>query len=86
MLCLPVRGTRAPRAELKEAPEALPPPRISPEGDAMEKKRKTSDEATTRSPADSDIFGDEGATRPAKDEDHPRVDERPETSEAGGVD
>jgi hypothetical protein len=52
----------------------------------MDAKRKTSDEATTRSPADRDIFGDEGATRPAKDEDHPRVDKEPATSEAGGVD
>jgi hypothetical protein len=44
-------------------------------------------EATTRSPADRDIFGDEGAARPAKDEAvPPRVDRKPESSEAGGVD
>jgi hypothetical protein len=44
------------------------------------------DDATTRSPADRDIFGDEGAANPAKDETPPRVDKKPETSEAGGVD
>jgi hypothetical protein len=45
---------------------------------------RTSDEATTRSPADKDIFGDAGATVPAKD--RPRDERRPESSEAGGVD
>jgi len=52
----------------------------------MDRTRRTSEEATTRSPADRDIFGDEGATRPAKDDDHPRVEKQPATSEAGGVD
>jgi hypothetical protein len=44
---------------------------------------RTSDAATTRSPADRDIFGDDGATRPAKDQDHPPGQP---SSEAGGVD
>jgi hypothetical protein len=44
---------------------------------------RTSDAATTRSPADRDIFGDDGATRPAKDREHPP---RQPSSEAGGVD
>jgi hypothetical protein len=44
------------------------------------------DDATTRSPADREIFGDEGAKHPAKDETPPRVDKNPATSEAGGVD
>jgi hypothetical protein len=44
---------------------------------------RTSDAATTRSPADRDIFGDDGATRPAKDQEHPP--DQP-SSEAGGVD
>jgi hypothetical protein len=48
--------------------------------------KKTSDAATTRSPADKDIFGDRGATRPAKDEVPPRIDRKPGSSEAGGVD
>jgi hypothetical protein len=43
---------------------------------------QTSDAATTRSPADRDIFGDDGATRPAKDREHPP--DQP-SSEAGGV-
>ena len=44
------------------------------------------EDATTRSPADREIFGDEGAAHPAKDETPPRVDEKPASSEAGGVD
>lgn len=47
---------------------------------------KTSDSATTRSPADKDIFGDVGAAKPTKDEDHPRIDRRRSSTEAGGVD
>jgi hypothetical protein len=43
----------------------------------------TSDSATTRSPADRDIFGDEGATRPAKDREDTGSRR---SSEAGGVD
>jgi hypothetical protein len=51
-----------------------------------ERKRpeKTSDAATTRSPADKDIFGDAGATVPEKD--RPRDTRRPTSSEASGVD
>ncbi len=44
---------------------------------------RTSDAATTRSPADRDIFGDDGATRPAKDQE--QSPGQP-SSEAGGVD
>jgi hypothetical protein len=44
---------------------------------------RTSDSATTRSPADRDLFGDESATQPTKDKkgDPPR-----RSTEAGGVD
>jgi hypothetical protein len=44
---------------------------------------RTSDSATTRSPADRDIFGDDGASLPAKDQEHPPGQP---SSEAGGVD
>jgi hypothetical protein len=49
-------------------------------------EEKTSDAATTRSPADRHIFGDKGATTPAKDKDPARVESETESSEAGGVD
>lgn len=52
--------------------------------DERKRPEKTSDAATTRSPADKDIFGDAGATVPAKDRLRGR--ERPRSSEAGGVD
>jgi hypothetical protein len=44
---------------------------------------RTSDGATTRSPADRDIFGDEGATQPTKDKEG---EPRQRSSDAGGVD
>jgi hypothetical protein len=47
-------------------------------------EERTSDAATTRSPADKDIFGDSGATLPAKDKPQPETP--PKSSEAGGVD
>jgi len=47
---------------------------------------KTSDAATTRSPADKDIFGDAGATVPTKDKDPNGRESEPRSSEAGGVD
>jgi hypothetical protein len=46
-------------------------------------KQRTSDNATTRSPADRDIFGDAGATQPVKDKEH---EPNAGSSEAGGVD
>jgi hypothetical protein len=52
-------------------------------GERDARTERTSDSATTRSPADRDIFGDGGATQPAKDKEG----EPPRRStEAGGVD
>jgi hypothetical protein len=55
-------------------------------GDEKDRGAKTSESATTRSPADKDIFGDAGATTPTKDQDRPRTGRGRRSSEAGGVD
>lgn len=50
------------------------------------RKERRPDAGTTRSPADKDIFGDEGPRVPAKDRVEPGKERPGETSEAGGVD
>ena len=51
----------------------------------MEKRKLPEDEGTTRSPADRDIFGDEGPKTPAKDRHEPGKEPSGDSSEAGGV-
>ena len=49
-------------------------------------KRDHAERGTTRSPADRDIFGDEGPRVPTKDKRGEAKDDDLESSEAGGVD
>ena len=52
---------------------------------AMRRQRRAPD-GTTRSPADRDIFDDDGPAVPAKDRAGDEWDRASESSEAGGVD
>ena len=54
--------------------------------DDKDKAQNASDKATTRSPADSGIFGDKGAAVPVKDRPPEEKDKLRDSTEAGGVD
>jgi hypothetical protein len=53
---------------------------------SREKQPRHSEQGTTRSPADRDIFHDDGPKVPVKDLPPEEKDKLGESSEAGGVD
>ena len=53
---------------------------------AAKRKQTHSPDGTTRSPADRDIFHDNGPRVPAKDRPHDERNDASHSSEAGGVD
>jgi hypothetical protein len=54
--------------------------------DGKDKARNASDNATTRSPADREIFGDKDAAVPVKDRPPEEKEKFRDSTEAGGVD
>jgi hypothetical protein len=52
---------------------------------APKQKPTHAPDGTTRSPADRDIFHDDGPRVPVKDRPHEEHDDASESSEAGGV-
>jgi hypothetical protein len=53
---------------------------------AAKRKKTDAPDGTTRSPADRDIFHDDGPAVPVKDRPSEERDKASESSEAGGVD
>lgn len=53
---------------------------------AAKRQQSEAPDGTTRSPADRDIFHDDGPKAPAKDRPRDERDNAGESSEAGGVD
>jgi hypothetical protein len=51
-----------------------------------DKAQNAPDNATTRSPADREIFGDKGAAVPVKDRSPEEKEKFRDSAEAGGVD
>ena len=53
---------------------------------AAKRRQTDAPDGTTRSPADRDIFNDDGPAVPVKDRPREERDNASESSEAGGVD